>query len=134
MQLESIQIMSAIRVLIVDDQASFRRHLRQLLTYAGLMVVGEAGDILAARELTQSLQPDLAVVDMNLPGENGVSGTPGLMALAPNMRVILVSAQDDNARVLQQSALEAGAEAFIPKDDLELAVVEKWAEKADKTT
>lgn len=88
----------------------------------------------AARELTQNLQPDLAVVDVNLPGENGVSGTPRLMALAPKMRVILVSAQDDRARVLQQSALEAGAEAFLSKDDLELAVVEKWAEKADNVT
>jgi DNA-binding NarL/FixJ family response regulator len=126
--------MSAVRVLIVDDQPSFRRHLRHLLTYAGLMVVGEAGDMRAARELTQNLQPDLAVVDVNLPGENGVSGTPRLMALAPKMRVIPVSAQDDRARVLQQSALESGAEAFIPKDDLELAVVEKWAEKADNVT
>jgi two-component system nitrate/nitrite response regulator NarL len=125
---ESIQIMSAIRVLIVDDQPSFRRHLRQLLTHAGLMVVGEAGDMRAARELTQDLQPDLAVVDVNLPGENGVSGTPQLMTLAPNMRVIVVSAHDDGAQVLQKSVVEAGAEAFIPKDDLDLNVVKKWAD------
>ena len=72
--------MSTTRVLIVDDQSSFRRHLRQLLTHAGLTVVGEAGDMPEAKELTRSLQPDLAVVDVNLPGENGVSGTPQLMA------------------------------------------------------
>ena len=120
--------MPTTRVLIVDDQSSFRRQLRRLLTHAGLTVVGEAGDMPEAKELTRSLQPDLAVVDVNLPGENGVSGTPQLRALAPKMRVILVSAQQDRARVLQKSAVEAGAEAFIPKDDLELEVVEKWAE------
>lgn len=120
--------MPTTRVLIVDDQASFRRHLRQLLTYAGLLVVGEAGNMLEARILTRNLQPDLAVVDVSLPGENGVSGTPQLMALAPNMRVIVVSAYQDSAQVLQKSAIEAGAELFIPKDDLELEVVKKWAE------
>jgi len=126
--------MSAIRVLIVDDQPSFRRHLRQLLIQAGLLVVGEAGDMPGARELTRDLQPDLAVVDVNLPGESGVSGTRQLISLAPNMRVILVSAQDDSAHVLQKSAMEAGAEAFIPKDDLELDLVKKWMAKADNGT
>ena len=119
------------RVLIVDDQASFRRHLRQLLTHAGLTVIGEAGDVPEAKELTRALQPDLAIVDINLPGENGVSGTPQLKALARNMRVILVSAHDDSGQLLQKSAVEAGAEAFVPKDDLELEMVKKWAEKTD---
>ncbi len=126
--------MSTIRVLIVDDQPSFRRHLRQLLTEAGLTVIGEAGDMPQAKELTRDLQPDIAVVDVNLPGENGVSGTPQLIALVPTMRVILVSAQQDSARVLQKSAREAGAEAFIPKDDLELELVKKWMEKAGTET
>ena len=119
------------RVLIVDDQASFRRHLRQLLTHAGLTVIGEAGDVPEAKELTRDLQPDLAIVDINLPGENGVSGTPQLKALARNMRVILVSAHNDSGQLLQKSAVEAGAEAFVPKDDLELEMVKKWAEKTD---
>jgi len=121
-------MMKAIRVLIVDDQASFRRHLRKLLTHAGLEVVGEAGDMLEAKESVRRLQPDLAVVDVNLPGESGVSGTPHLIASTPGLRVILVSAQPDSAHVLQQSALEAGAEAFIAKDDLELELVQKWVE------
>lgn len=126
--------MSTTRVLIVDDQASFRRHLRQLLTHAGLTVVGEAGDVPEAKELTRDLQPDLAVVDVSLPGESGVSGTAQLMALAPRMRVILVSAHQDRARVFQKSAVEAGAEAFIPKQDLELDVVRKWAGQAPTST
>lgn len=120
--------MNVIRVLIVDDQTLFRRQLRQLLTYAGFLVVGEAGDMREAKERTRDLQPDLAVVDINLPGENGINGTPQLIVLAPKMRVILVSAQQDRARLLQKSALEAGAETFVPKDDLDLDVVKKWAD------
>lgn len=127
--LAMIQFMKPVRVLIVDDQPFFRRQLRQLLTQAGLTVVGEADAMSEAKRLTQQLQPDLAVVDVNLPGENGVSGTPQLIALAPTMRVIVVSAQEDRAQVLRRSAIEAGAQAFVSKDDLELDVVKKWAEK-----
>ena len=126
--------MPTTRVLIVDDQPYFRRHLGQLLTHAGLTVIGEAGDMPAAKELTRTLQPDLAVVDVNLPGENGVSGTPELRVLAPKMRVILVSAEEDRAQILRKSAIEAGATAFVSKDDLDLEVVKKWVEKADHET
>ena len=114
------------RVLIVDDQPNFRRHLRQLLVYAGLDVVGEAGDIPEAERLVQALQPDLAVVDVMLPGINGLDGARRLKALAPALRVILVSAYRDRIALFQAAAAEAWAEAFIPKDDLDLEVVEMW--------
>jgi DNA-binding NarL/FixJ family response regulator len=117
------------RVLIVDDQPAFRRHLGQLLTYAGLTVVAEAGDIPTAKEYVKELQPDIAVVDVMLPGKSGLEGTPELKALAAHLRVILVSAYHDRAKVLQQSAAAAGAEAFIPKDDLDLELIRTWAQK-----
>jgi len=119
------------RVLIVDDQPSFRRHLRQLLSHAGLIVVGEADDIPAAKELVRDLKPDIAIVDVMLPGESGVAGIPKLKAMAESLRVILVSAHHDSAQVFQKSAEEMGAEAFIPKDNLNLDVVRKWMEKSD---
>ena len=122
------------RVLIVDDQPSFRHHLRQLLSHAGLTVVGEAGDIPVAAELVRDLKPDIAIIDVMLPGESGVEGTPQLKALVPNMRVILVSAHHDSAQVLQKSAEEVGAEAFVTKDDLDLDVVRKWTERSDNET
>ena len=81
------------RVLIVDDQPAFRRHLRRLLTQAGLTVVGEAGDIPEAADLVQALRPDLAVVDVMLPGIDGLEGTLRLRALFTPLRVILISAQ-----------------------------------------
>ena len=114
------------RVLIVDDQRVFRHHLRQLLVYAGLDVVGEAADIAEAERLVQTLQPDLAIVDVMLPGVNGLEGTPRLQALQPNLRVILISAQLNHANAFQKAAHEAGAETYIPKDDLNLAVVRAW--------
>jgi DNA-binding NarL/FixJ family response regulator len=110
------------RVLIVDDQPAFRRHLRRLLTRAGLTVVGEAGGISQAEALVQALEPDLAVVDVTLPGVNGLEDTPRLKALAPRLRVILVSAHRDQAQVWQAAADGAGAEAFISKADLDVNV------------
>jgi DNA-binding NarL/FixJ family response regulator len=114
------------RVLIVDDQVSFRHQLRQLLIYAGLEVVGEASDIPAAEGLMQSLQPDLAIVDIMLPGINGLEGTRRLKALAPCLRVILVSAYRDRAEVYQAAAVQVGAETFIAKDELDVSVVRTW--------
>jgi two-component system nitrate/nitrite response regulator NarL len=115
-------------ILIVDDQPNFRRHLRRLLTYAGFIVVGEAGDIAEAENLIQALQPDMAVIDVMLPGVNGLEGTPRLKALLPTLRVILVSAHLNHAELFRTAAVEAGAETFVPKDDLELNVVQAWKE------
>jgi len=114
------------RVLIVDDRLSFCRHLRQLLTYVGLTVVGQARDIPEAEALVQTLQPDLAVVDVRLPGINGIEGTTRLKMLDPDLRVILVSAYPDQADLLRTAAAEIGAEAFVTKDDLNLEVVRDW--------
>jgi two-component system NarL family response regulator len=115
-----------IRVLIVDDQPTFRRHLSRLLAHAGLLVVGEAGDIPEAEAQVQALEPDLAVVDMVLPGINGLEGISRLKALAPSLRVILISAYRDRADLLRSAAVQAGAETFMVKDDLELSVVQDW--------
>jgi two-component system KDP operon response regulator KdpE len=114
------------RVLIIDDQPAFRRQLRALLTRAGLDVVGEASGIPEAEAQVRAQPPDLAVVDVILPGVNGIEGVPRLKAIAPNLRVILVSAYRDRAEVFRTAAAEAGAEAFIPKDDLDVEVVQKW--------
>lgn len=114
------------RILIIDDQPSFRRHLRQLLTMAGLEVVGEAGDIAEAEALAETLCPELAVIDVMLPGVSGLEGTLRLKALLPNLRVILVSAYTDQADVFGNAARDVGAEAFIPKDNLDVNIVAEW--------
>ena len=115
------------RTLVVDDQPAFRAQLCQLLTQAGLVVVGEAGDIPQAEALAQALQPDLAVVDIMLPGLNGFEGTRRLKALLPSLRVIAISAYGNEAESFQTAAVEAGAEKFVLKDDLEPCLVKDWA-------
>jgi DNA-binding NarL/FixJ family response regulator len=119
-----LQIMT--RVLIVDDQASFRHQLRQLLIYAGLEVVGEAGDIADAERLVATLQPEIAIVDIMLPGINGLEGTRRLKAIAPGLRVILISAYRDHAAAYRSAAAQAGAERFVAKDELDVDLVRAW--------
>lgn len=114
------------RVLIVDDQPMFRRHLCELLRRAGLEVAGEAGDIRTAQVLARVGQPDLAIVDVMLPGINGIEGVPRLKQAAPHMRIVLVSAYQDQFQLFQASALSAGADAFISKDRLDLKTVDAW--------
>jgi DNA-binding NarL/FixJ family response regulator len=114
-----------IRVLIVDDQPAFRHQLCELLHSAGWEVVGEASDILEAERLAQAIQPNLALVDVMLPGINGIEGIPLLKKAATKMHVILVSAYHDQLKLFQDSARRLGAEAFISKDELDLAMLEK---------
>lgn len=113
-------------VLIVDDQPVFCRQLRRLLARAGLAVVGEAGDIPEAEPLVAALQPDLAVVDLMLPGVNGLEGIGRLKAQRSDLRVILISAHRNRTDLLHAAAEEAGAEAFLSKDELDLEVVGRW--------
>jgi DNA-binding NarL/FixJ family response regulator len=115
-----------LRVLIVDDQPGFRHHLHTLLQIAGFEIVAEAGDIPEAENQVRTTSPDLAIVDVMLPGINGVEGTARLKALAPNLRVILISAYPDRVNVFRQAARDAGAETFVAKDDLDLAMARSW--------
>jgi len=117
------------RVLIVDDQPAFRRVLSQLLSQAGLDVIGEARDISEAEALVRANPPDLAVIDVMLPDISGLEGTPRLKALLPDLRVILISAYLNHAGIFQSVAREAGAEAFVSKDKLDLDVVRMWSSK-----
>ena len=91
-------------------------------------MVGEASDIPTAEGLVQSLQPDLAIVDIMLPGINGWEGTRRLKAIAPCLRVILVSAYRDHAASYRTAAAHVGAELFIAKDELDVNVVRTWIE------
>ncbi len=114
------------RVLIVDDQPSFRRQLRALLKHAGIDDAREANDIPEAESLLHASSFDLAVVDVMLPGVSGLEGVPRLKKILPNMRVIVISALRDRVEIFRTAALAAGAEAFIPKDDLDLQAVTHW--------
>jgi DNA-binding NarL/FixJ family response regulator len=121
-----------IRVLVVDDQPAFRRQLCRLLTRAGLGVVGGAGTIAEAEGHVEALKPDLALVDLMLPGVHGMEGIARLKALRPELRVIVVSVLQTHADLLRAATRDAGAEDFFPKDELSVRLLKSLGWKGDE--
>jgi two-component system, NarL family, response regulator EvgA len=114
------------RILIIDDQPSFRKQLNSVVKFTGLVVAGEAGSVEEALELLPVISPDLAILDIDLPGINGIDGTLLLKRAFPRLRVILVSAYSDQSTLFVQAAARVGAECFISKDHLDLEVIKGW--------
>lgn len=104
-------------VLIVDDQAPFRSVARLLVSrLGGWQVVGEAETGEDAVERAAALRPDVVLMDINLPGIDGIEATRRLLALVPDCTVALVSTYA--AEDLPPGAADCGAAAYIRKDDL----------------
>jgi DNA-binding NarL/FixJ family response regulator len=102
------------RVLIADDHVSFRSGLRALLETAGDMtVVGEAGTGLEAIEKSVSLQPDVVLMDLNMPGMDGLEATRRIVHGAPHVAVLVVTMYDDDDSVF--NAVRAGARGYVLK-------------------
>ena len=105
---------ATISIVLVDDQATVRRGLRMRLTIeADVEVVGEAGSGEAALRLVRSLSPDVVLMDVEMPGMDGIDATAALRAAAPQVAVVVLSLYDD-ARS-RARAREAGAAAFVAK-------------------
>jgi CheY-like chemotaxis protein len=117
---------SMTRILILDDQPEFRKQLSSVITFSGLVVAGEAGSVPEALELLPTISPDLAIVDIDLPGLNGIDGTLLLKKASPQLRVILVSASSDQSALFMKAAARVGAECFISKDHLDPEVIKSW--------
>jgi DNA-binding NarL/FixJ family response regulator len=110
------QLRPARRVLVVDDHAGFRRCARALLEVEGFEVVGEAEDGAAALALAAQLEPELVLLDIQLPDIDGFEVASRLLARRPDLKIVLVSSRDRNA---YGSLIEtSGAVGFISKDDL----------------
>jgi len=104
-----------IRVLIVDDHAMVRRGMRDFLDlHDDLDVVGEAGDGLAALDATEALRPDVVVMDLMLPGLDGIAATAELKARYPAVEVVAITSFIEEDRIT--AAIEAGASGFLLKD------------------
>lgn len=102
-----------LRVLIVDDAASTRTFLRAVLEHCvEFEVVGEADDGDVAIDRAESLQPDLVLLDISMPGVSGAGALKGILEVAPTTMVIIVSGA---GQALGQPLIEAGATAFLPK-------------------
>ena len=104
-----------IRVLLVDDHAMVRRGMRDFLTlHDDLEVVGEAADGAAAIEAATSLQPDVVVMDLLMPGVDGIDATARIKADRPDIEIVAITSFVEEARIV--AALEAGASGFLLKD------------------
>jgi DNA-binding NarL/FixJ family response regulator len=103
-----------IRVLIVDDHAIVRGGLAQLLgTTEDLSLVGQAADGEQAVALAADLRPDVVLMDLSMPGLDGVRATERVLAENPDTHVLVLTSFSDQARILD--ALQAGAEGYLLK-------------------
>lgn len=104
---------AAIRVLVVDDHDLFRTGLRSLLEEEGFEVADAASAPAAVRRIA-SLDPDVVVMDMNMPQIDGVAATPLVLEAAPRTSVLVLTIATDDARVV--AAIRAGASGYLLKD------------------
>lgn len=115
--------MSTIRVLIVDDHPMIRHGLRGLLSaYPDIEVVGEAEDGATALEAAERLAPAVILLDVQLSGPNGVELANQLYQKAPEAKIIILTAFDNDEYLV--GALRAGAYAYLLKNSSNKMVVE----------
>jgi DNA-binding NarL/FixJ family response regulator len=104
----------AMRVLIADDHALFRDGLRSLLEARGIDVVAEAKDGDEAIALAHLHRPDIALMDLMMPHTNGLAATRLISAELPEVRVVVLTASEDDADLFE--AVKSGAQGYLPKD------------------
>ena len=105
---------SDLRVLIADDHPLFRDGLRTMLTSSPFTeLVGEASDGEEAVSLVAELQPDVVVMDVQMPSISGIEATRRIMHDSPQVRVLVVTMFEDDATVF--SAMRAGARGYVLK-------------------
>ena len=110
----STQDADPVRVLIADAEQGFRRFIRRILErQPDLNVVGQASDAEEVVRLAQQLKPDVVLIDIDLPGLDGLEATRHIKASLPGMKVIMLSAVD--GETYRNTAAKHGADGFLPK-------------------
>jgi DNA-binding NarL/FixJ family response regulator len=105
----------SIRVLIADDHPLFRDGMRGLLgSLADMEVVGEASSGEQAIELARELQPDVILMDIKMPGINGIEATREILHASPRIGVLVVTMFEDDDSVF--AAMRTGARGYLLKD------------------
>ena len=103
------------RIIVVDDHPLTRDALSSLLAQGGFDVVGEAADGSEAIDLAQRLQPDLVLLDLSMPGLDGLSALPRVRAAAPGCEVVVLTASGTEDNLL--SAIRGGAAGYLLKSE-----------------
>ncbi|GAB2507388.1 response regulator transcription factor [Nocardiopsis aegyptia] len=103
-----------LRVVLADDEAMMRAGIRAILTAVpGLDVVGEAEDGAAAVDLVADLRPDIALLDVQMPGTDGLAATEAITARYPDTAVVILTTFSEDAYIAR--ALSGGASGFVLK-------------------
>jgi two-component system response regulator NreC len=111
-----------IRIVVVDDHAVVRSGLRMLLdAESDLEVVGDAGNARDAVFEVRARQPEVILLDVTMPDENGIAALPKLLHEAPNAKVLMLSMEDDPSYV--REAFAAGAHGYVLKEAADAEVV-----------
>lgn len=101
------------KIFIVDDSRTSRKILRGLLEERGYIVVGEAKNGQEAVDMFQSFNPDIITLDITMPVKNGIDALKEIIELAPDIKVIMVSAAAQKNKIMD--SLKAGAVDFVNK-------------------
>jgi len=108
--------MALVRVLLVDDHEIARKGIRSVLTAdASLVIVSEASDGEEAVQKSDELHPDVILLDITLPGINGIDAARQIRGVSPNSRIIFLS-QHDSIQIAKD-ALSVGAQGYVVKSD-----------------
>lgn len=111
------------RVLIVDDHEIFRTGLRTLLSaQPDIEVVGDVGSARVAIELAADLQPDVIVMDINMPEVGGIDATREIVKVSPHIGVLMLTMQEDDDSIF--AALRAGARGYLLKSDSSKEIID----------
>mgnify|MGYP001954372691 FL=1 len=106
---------ATVRIVIADDHQLFREGVKRILNMEeDLDVVGECGNGIQVLELCNQLRPDIVLMDINMPVENGVVATEKLREFFPEVKVIVLSIHDDESYVFE--TLRKGASGYLLKD------------------
>jgi NarL family two-component system response regulator LiaR len=115
MQVKERKTMNKIRLLVVDDQTVVREGLAAILTnYPDIEVIGQAADGNQALEIIKQAKPNVVLLDLVMPGLDGLATIPKIREIAPSARILVVTSFADSDRVYQ--AIKAGALGYILKD------------------
>ncbi len=107
--------MKPIRILLAEDQTLMRQGLKTILeSETGFRVVGEAGDGAAAVKLALDLRPDIILMDIQMPGQNGVEATAAICKAWPEAKIIILTTFDRDDYVF--AGVRAGAVGYLLKD------------------
>jgi DNA-binding NarL/FixJ family response regulator len=111
------------RIVIVDDHPLFRKGLEQLIhSEDGFAVCGEANNAREAMDVIRKLKPDLAIVDLSLPGANGIELIKNIRAEFSKLPILVLSMHDESLYALR--ALRAGAEGYVMKHEAMANVIQ----------